>query len=132
MDCVGEAPVGSLSGLGMDADIVLEVYPGHEGRVELFEGLEAGALGFALEVVFDDLVDGFDLALAVGLIGFMVEFDRPQLGKYPGKLLGDVDRSIVQIHLLRDAPAEHEALEGILMSKAGEAWQPLVDSLFYL
>ena len=57
MEGVGETLVGSLAGLRMDAEVVLEVDPGREGGVELFEGLEAGALGFALEVVFDGLVD---------------------------------------------------------------------------
>jgi hypothetical protein len=50
-----------------------------------------------LEIVLDGLVDGFDLALAVGLVGLVVKLDRLELSEYPGKLLGDVDRAIVDV-----------------------------------
>ena len=96
MEGVGEAFVGSLSGLRMNADVVLDVGPRRESGVELFESLESGALCFALEIVLDDLVDGFDLALAIGLVGFVVELGRAELGEYPGELLGDINRSVVQ------------------------------------
>jgi hypothetical protein len=81
----------------VDTDIILEVDPGRESGVEFLEGLEAGALRFALEIVLDGLVDGFDLALAVGLVGLVVKLDRLELSEYPGKLLGDVDRAIVDV-----------------------------------
>jgi hypothetical protein len=73
---VGESFIGSLAGCRVDADVVLEVDPGRESGVEFLEGLEAGALRFALEIVLDGLVDGFDLALAVGLVGLVVKLDR--------------------------------------------------------
>lgn len=81
----------------MDADVVLEVDPGRKGGVEFSEGLEACELGFALEVVLDYLVGGFDLALAVGLVGLMVELGGLEFSKNPSELLGDVDASIVQV-----------------------------------
>ena len=124
MQRVGETPVRSLAGLGMDAEVVLEVDPGGESGVELFEGLEAGALGFALEVVFDGLVDRFDLAFAVGLVGLVVKLGRFELAEDPGELLGDVNRTVIQIDLERNAPAKDQAFEGVL--HAGELFVEVV------
>src|SRR5208337_1528272 len=106
MQRLGEAFVGSLAGLGMDTEVVLEVHPCGEGGVQLFKGLESGTLGLSLEVVFDGLVDRFDFALAVGLVGLMVELCRLELTKDPGELLGDINRPIVQVNLERNAPAK--------------------------
>ena len=124
MQRVGEALVGSFAGLRMDAEVVLEVDPGGEGGVQLFEGLESGALGFGLEVVLDGLVDRFDLALAVGLVGLVVELGRLELAEDPGELLGDVDRTVVQIDPEGNAPAQDQALEGVL--HAGELFIEVV------
>ena len=78
---VAEAGVGALPGSGENAGVVLQVHPRPEGGVQLVDGADAGDLGLALELVLDDLVGGFDLALAVGLIGRVadpldVQFDQ--------------------------------------------------------
>jgi hypothetical protein len=67
----------------VDAEVVLEVDPGRESGIELFEGLKASELGFTLKVVLDDLVDGFDLALAVSLVGLVVELGGLEFSENP-------------------------------------------------
>jgi hypothetical protein len=94
---IGESFIGSLAGCRVDTDIVLEVDPGRESGVEFLEGLEPRALGFALEIILDGFVERFDLPLAVGLVGLVVELGGPELGEDPGELLGDVDGSVVQV-----------------------------------
>ena len=46
-----------------------------------------------------------------------MELGRLELAKDPGELLGDVNRTVIQINLEGNAPAQHEALEGVLHAR---------------
>ena len=122
--CGDEACVGSFAGGGVNADVVFEIDPGSEGGVEFVEGGEPGALGFGLEIIFDDLVDRFNFAFTVRLVGLVVEFGRCELRENPCKLLGDIDRTVIQVDFTRYAPAKDEALECVL--HAGELFVEVV------
>ena len=119
-----ETRVGSFAGGGVNADVVFEIDPGSEGGVEFVEGGEPGALGFGLEIIFDDLVDRFNFAFTVRLVGLVVEFGRCELRENPCKLLGDIDRTVIQVDFTRYAPAKDEALECVL--HAGELFVEVV------
>ena len=63
-------------------------------------------LGFALELIFDDLVGSLDLALSVGLIGQMAHVLDVQFDQDRDEVAQDIDLAAVHGDAPRDAVAQ--------------------------
>lgn len=90
--------VGRLTGLGMKVRVVFEIYPCGESGVEFFECFKNGKLGFPLEIIFNDFIDGFNLSLTVSLIRLVMKLRCFQFAENPGELFCDIDRPIFQVY----------------------------------
>ena len=113
LKAVAEAGIGALAGSGVDAGVVFQFHPGPEGGVQLVDGAHAGDLGLALELVLDDLVGGLDLALAVGLIGWMADVLDVQFDQDGEQVAGDVNLAAVHVDAHRDAIAQQAVAETV-------------------